>query len=146
MCGFLFGALALLAVFKIAKYARYGCGGWRGGWRHRHHGGRGGGWMRWLFEDLETTPSQERNIRESLDSLREHARETKEEFKKSVADLAEALSADDFDHEKVGEAWVKQDKALETIRMAAIDALGKIHGTLDDTQRARLADIIRRRF
>jgi hypothetical protein len=147
MCGFLIGALAFLAIFKIAKYARYGGCGRRGGWRHRHrHEGRGGGWLRWLFEDLETTPSQERNIKESIDSLREHARETKDALQKSVADLAEALESDDLDHEKIGEAWVKQDRALESIRLAAMEALGKIHGTLDDTQRSRLADLIRRRF
>jgi len=157
MCGFLIGALALLAIAKLFRFARYGCGGggcggggyggWGGGWRHRHHrGGRGNGWLRWLFEDLETTPSQERNIKESIDSLRDHVRESKDAFKKSVDDLAEALKGDDFDHEKVGEAWVKQDKALETIRLAAIEELGKIHETLDTAQRSRLADLIRRRF
>jgi hypothetical protein len=102
--------------------------------------------MRWLFEDLETTPSQERNISESLEELRDHAREAKQELKRSVEDLADALKAEDFDHEKVGEAWVKQDKALESIRLAAIEAMGKIHDTLDAGQRSRLADLIRRRF
>ena len=148
MCGFLLGALALLAILKITKVARYGCGGgggWRGGGRHRRHG-RGGGWLRWVFEDLETTPGQEQNIKESIDSLREHARETKQAFQKSVEDLAAALDSEDFDHEKIGEAWVKQDRALESIRLAAIEALGKIHDTLDATQRSRLADLIRRRF
>lgn len=148
MCGFLLGILGLFVAFKLVKYARHGggCGGGR--WRHRHrrHGRGGGGFMRWLFEDLETTPGQEKNIEETLDSLREHARDTRAEFKRSVADLADALSSEDFDHEKVGEAWVKQDKALDSIRMAAIEALGKIHETLDSTQRARLAELIRSRF
>ena len=153
MCGVLIGALAALAIFKLARFAFYGCGG--GGWRHRGHhhwrhgrgrGGYGGGWLRWLFEDLETTPGQERNIKESIETLREHASETKAAFKNSVEDLAGALESDDFDHEKVGEAWVKQDKALESIRLAAIEAMGKIHDTLDSTQRSRLADLLRRRF
>ena len=156
MChGLLLGALAAFAIFKIARFARYGgCGGgwgggrWRGGWRHHSHHRHGGGgpwFLRWLFEDLETTPSQERNIKETFADLREKAKDTKAEWKNSVEDLASALTADELDHEKVGEAWVKQDKALDTIRMAAIEALGKIHGTLDATQRERLAEIIRRR-
>src|SRR5687767_7237922 len=119
MCGFLLGALALIAVFKIAKYARYGrCGG---GGHHRRHRGwdRGwdrsrwrGGWMRWLFEELDTSPGQEKSIHETVENLREHARETKAEFKKSVDDIVAALTSEEFDHERVGEAWVKQDKAL----------------------------------
>ncbi len=100
--------------------------------------------MRWLFEDLDTTPGQERSIRETFDSLREHARETKAEWKKSVDDLAAAITAEELDHEKVGEAWVKQDKALDGIRLAAMEALGKIHETLDPSQRERLAELIRR--
>jgi Spy/CpxP family protein refolding chaperone len=139
----LLGALALIAVFKIAKYARHG------GCHHRHRGGRygrgRGGWVRWLFEDLDTSPGQEKSIHETIDNLREHARETKAEFRKSVDDIVAALTSEEFDHERVGEAWVKQDKALDSIRMAAIEALGKIHETLDSRQRERLAEIIRSR-
>lgn len=138
MCGFLLGILALFAVIKLVKHGRRCRGGGRGPWRG------GGGYLRWLFEDLDTTPGQEKSIRETLDSLREHARDSKAELRKSVADLADALAGDELDHEKVGEAWVKQDKALDSIRMAALEAMGRIHDTLDPSQRERLAQLLRR--
>jgi Spy/CpxP family protein refolding chaperone len=143
-CGVLIGAIGALVLFKLVKLARYGgCGGWRHHHRRGHH--RGGGWLRWIFEDLDTSPGQEKNIEETVEGLREKARDTRGEFKKSLDDLVAALTSDEFDHERVGEAWVKQDKALDSIRLAAIEALGKIHETLDPRQRERLAEIIRSR-
>jgi hypothetical protein len=144
MCGFLIGALVLFGVMKIAKCA------WRGrGCRAGRHGrgghrGHGGGFIRWLFEDLETTPGQERSIHEALGSFREKAREAKATFGESLDHVASAISGDELDHEAVGEAWVRQDAAIDGLRLALVEALGQIHETLDGAQRERLAELIRK--
>lgn len=143
MCGFLLGLLAFFAIFKLLKCGRrgrFGRGSRRhGGWRH------GGGFMRWVFEDLDTSEGQEQSIRETLRTFRETARASKRSWRESLEQLAQALRSDELDHEAVGEAWVRQDRALDSLRLAAVEALGRIHDTLDERQRARLADLIERR-
>src|SRR5690242_15134806 len=93
MLGFLIGTVCLVALVKVVRHGR--CGGWRyahgcgygggydsgcGGWHDRGHGhghGRwGGGWsrggfgpgfmLRGLFARLETTPGQEKVIRDAF--------------------------------------------------------------------------------
>jgi hypothetical protein len=49
-----------------------------------------------------------------------------------------------FSEEALGSATARFEGALEEFRKAGIDAFTKIHGTLDERQRARLADLIER--
>lgn len=145
MCGFVLGLLAFFAIFKLVGCGRrrrcHGRGG--GPWGGR--GRRRGGFMHWIFEDLDASPRQEESIRDTLRSFRETARDSKQSWRESLEQLARALRSDELDHEAVGEAWVRQDKALDGLRLAAVEALGRIHETLDERQRARLADLIERR-
>ena len=79
MSGFIIGLVCLWGLSRVLR-GRHGCGpGWRGrgwhgrGWRGRgwSGGGRAGRyWMlRRVFEKLDTTPGQEREIREAVDEV-----------------------------------------------------------------------------
>ena len=144
MCGFFIGLLVLVVIFKLLK-------GGRCGWRRRYggggHGPRGGGrhFMRWIFEDLETTPGQERTIEDALHNLKNTVKDEKESFRDSLRNLADAFRAEDLDHEAMGEAWVRQDKSIDSVRHAVAETLGEIHATLTERQRARLAELIEKR-
>src|SRR5688572_6975698 len=77
--------------------------------RHHHHHGRrrgrggfggfGGGFrgfgkryfLRWLFERLDTTPGQEKVIKEAFDEIRAAGSEARSEWHKSRAQVANAM-------------------------------------------------------
>ena len=100
----------------------HGGGGWehhdQGGWGG-HHGGpyrersgehrggwawrRGGFFLRGLFEQLDTTPGQEKAIMEAVDEMRKTAFQHREELKKSRADIAKAMRSPSFDETVMGE-------------------------------------------
>lgn len=170
MFGFLFGAAAVATLFYVkqrrrgwARHGHCGSGGHGGGpwgahWhRHGHwggdgrddwgasHGGSGPFWLRGVFARLDTTPGQEKVIREVVDELRAHGRDLGAEFGRARTDLADALRADTIDATALGEAFGRHDDALDRARKAAIGALAKLHEALDERQRRLLAQWIESR-
>lgn len=162
MFGFLFGAAAVATAFYLKRrYRGYGHGGAchsGGHWRSRHwgrhgghddwgarHGGSGPFWLRGVFARLDTTPGQEKVIREVFDEMREHGRDLGAEFKRARTDLADALRADSVDATVLGEAFARHDEALERMRKAGVGALAKLHDALDERQRRVLAQWIESR-
>jgi Spy/CpxP family protein refolding chaperone len=172
MLGFLIGTVCLIGLFKVighrrgwggwgrhVHYGRFahaggGCGGYRGdgdyggydGYERQGFGGfrRGGRnfFLRTAFERLDTTPGQEKVIKEAIDELREAGRKAKSELKEARPEVAHALRGEVFDENAVGGVVARIEGATESLRKAAIDAFAKIHGVLDDRQRSRLADFI----
>jgi uncharacterized membrane protein len=155
MFGFLLGAAAVATLVYVKRHHRGfsrrchggGChdGGWggrgwgrHGGWGERH-GGSGPFWLRGVFARLDTTPGQEKVIREVVDELREHGRDLRGEFGRGRSDLADALRADTVDATALGDAFARHDDALERARKAAVGALAKLHDALDERQRKLLA-------
>lgn len=143
----------------------HGCGRGGGHWHghrghHGHHGHHGhddwdgprggfrGGPLYWLFDHLETTPGQEKVIREAVEEMRDKARESKKEVRASGEDVARALRSELFDETLVGDMFARQDDQVRELQKAFAGALAKIHDALDDKQRARLADLLEsgRRF
>ncbi len=132
----------------------HGCGrGWRGprGHHHHHHGyspwGEGGdhrGAGRWvlrpLFERLSTTPGQERVILDAFEVLRAQRRAVRDAVQATGADAARAFRGESLDEAHMGEAFAKQNAALEATQKALFDALHKVHEALEPDQRAALAD------
>lgn len=108
--------------------------------RRRDHGPLG-----WLFRGLETTPEQERVLRETFGELKGAGRTIAGKVRDSRGHWADALEAETFDETLVGSAVADLEHAVDDARKTAIDAFAKVHATLDVEQRKRLARLLRRR-
>ena len=142
MSGFIIGLVCLWALLRVVR-GRRGCGPmWRGhGWRGRGWRGRGGRyWMlRRLFERLDTTPGQEKEIRSAVDEVAEVAESLAGELRDSRGAVADAFRADAFDMDTMADLMTRHDDKLDSLRKAAVGALARVHETLDAEQRKRLA-------
>jgi uncharacterized membrane protein len=126
-------------------------GGWAGprgdGWA----GSRGGFGSRWwrgglfaVMRRLQLTPDQQTVVREELEQLGATLREHRQEWGQSRHDVAQAVRGESFDATVMGELFGRHDERLGEVRKAVMEALGKIHAVLDETQRQRLAELIDR--
>jgi hypothetical protein len=146
MFGIFFGILCLVAFVAVWRGRfRRGCYGGHGYGRHfgRGHYRRGGyfGLYR-LFEELDTSPGQEKAIRSALDELRQSLAALRPRLKESRHGVAAALANDAFDATAVERAL---DAPLEDVsrgRGAFVSAIAKIHEALDADQRRRLARFV----
>jgi len=124
-------------------------GGWgdheRGGWGERG-GWRDGGafWLRALFERLDTSPGQEKVIREAIDEVRRNASTLRDEGRATRSDVAKAVKSPSFDETVMGELFARHDTHLEKMRKDLVGAIAKVHAVLDDRQRDALAQLIER--
>ena len=129
-------------------------GGYGGGWAGPQGGWAGpqGGWgNRWLrgglfmaMRRLQLTPDQQTVVREELERLGTSLREHRQEWSTSRRDVAQAMRGESFDATVMGELFGRHDERLTEARKAVMEALGKIHAVLDETQRARLSELIER--
>lgn len=159
MLGFIIGIGSLIGLIAVLRAGRRGrCGsGWggHGGWHgHHHHRGRGWGgwhgqrgggartWLRFLFERLETSPGQEREITAAVEELMAKARELREEGNATRNDVAKALRQESLDENALGELFSRHDDRLRDVQKAFAGALGRVHLALDPEQRVRLAEMI----
>lgn len=141
--------LAALGLIAYNKHRR-----WHHGWAHHHHhrhhgcGGhhdhagpwRGGPYRMMAF--LDTTPGQEKVIREERDRLRDRVRLARDEASAARGDLAEVLRADSFDRARFDAALGRVDAAGAQLKSALAESAGRVHETLDSRQRERLADLV----
>jgi hypothetical protein len=95
-----------------------------------------------LLEHLDATPAQEKVIAAAFHELRDQAVKSRDELGKTRADVGKVMRGPNFDEVLFGELFARHDTALESMRKAAMGALGKVHEVLDERQRARLADLI----
>ena len=76
MFGFVVGTLCLVgfvSVYRRRGWRRHGFHGWHAG-RHGRFGRRGGWALYRAFEELDTSPGQEKAIRSALGELKNLAR------------------------------------------------------------------------
>lgn len=147
-------------------WGAHGGHGWggHGGWGHHggHHGwgrdggheGRGwGGWqergrnafgLRWIFQTLDTTPGQEKVIRQAYDEVREAMQAGRGELDASRREIAAAIRAGNIDETQMGALYARHDEALRTLRTTFFGALAKVTEALDEDQRRVLADLLDR--
>lgn len=168
MLGFLIGTACLIGLVKVVRAGRCGSGygggcghrhgrGWGHDHGHRHgHGGGWGGWgggwarggsgfwLRGLFERLDTTPGQEKVIKQSVDEIFEATQGARGELDRTRADVAGALRAGNVDETAMGELFARHDDALRELRKAFVGSLAKVSEALDEEQRKKLADLIER--
>jgi len=143
MFGFLFGTACLLgltATFAHRHHDRHHCsGGYRGrGFRS----GRGRFILNRLLDRLDTTPGQEKVIREAVDAVMEDLREARGEFRATRSDVAQAIRGETLDRGAIDEVFERHDRVLERVRQNTLDSFGKVHETLDERQRQALAELI----
>lgn len=139
MFGFFIGTACLIGLVAVARGSRrhyYGRHGWHG--RHRF----GGHLLHRVLSRLDTTPGQEKVIRDALHDLGEEASGLRSEVRGTRRELAAALRGAELDKEAVERVFAQHDELLERLRARAVGATEQVHATLDDRQRQKLADMI----
>lgn len=123
---------------------------------HHHHEGRhcGGGGFRGfrarrgrfvlnrLLDRLDTTPGQEKVIREAFDGLLDQLQDARSEFRGTRSEIAQAVRGENLDRGAVEGIFERHDVVIDRVRQNALDAFSKVHETLDERQRKILAEII----
>lgn len=143
MFGFLFGTACLLgltATFARHRHERHYCAG-----GHRGRGfrfGRGRFILNRLLDRLDTTPGQEKVIREAVDTLFDDVRDARSELHATRADVAQAIRGETLDRGAIDGLFERQDRVIDRVRQNALDSFSKVHETLDERQRRILAELI----
>jgi Spy/CpxP family protein refolding chaperone len=100
--------------------------------------------LQWLYRELETTPEQERTIKDAVEEVLDARHALLRERRKSGEDFAESIAGDSFDENVLGETFSRQDDRVRDLQKALAGALGRVHAVLDPDQRRRLARILAR--
>jgi Heavy-metal resistance len=147
MFGIFLGILCLVAFVAV----------WRGRFRRGCHGGYGygrrfgrgrrfarGGYfgLYRLFEELDTSPGQEKAIRSALDELRQTFGAMRPRLKETRHSVAAAFSNEAFDADAIERALDAPLQDVSHGRGALVSAIAKIHEALDAEQRRRLARFV----
>jgi len=143
MFGFLFGTACLLgltATFARHRHEGHHCSGGHRGFGFR--AGRGRFILNRLLDRLDTTPGQEKVIREAVDGLMDDLNEARGEFRDTRAEVAQAIRGETLDRGAIDGVFERHDRVIERVRQNALDSFGKVHETLDDRQRRVLAELI----
>ncbi len=138
MFGFVFGTLCLVAFVSVLRHrgwGHHGCNG-RGFGRHGRFG------MYRAFQELDTSPGQEKAIRAALGELRQSLAELRPQFDAARGQVAGALRGDRFDGATLESSLERHTAELARHGAALSSALGKVHEALDPDQRRRLARLI----
>ena len=141
MFGFFIGTACLIGLFALARHGR------RRYWGHRGHHccGHGGGgryFFHRVLDRLDTTPGQEKVIRSALHDLRQEAETLRNEVRGTRTEIAAALRAPELDKAVLDRVFAKHDELIEKLRASLVHATDQVHGTLDEQQRRKLADMI----
>ncbi len=143
MLGFFIGAACLVGLAAVARghrHHRRGCYGGHHGYGRRGFGGRF--FFRRILERLDTTPGQEKVIREAFSDLQEEAYGLRKDIHGARSEIAEALRAPELDKELLDRVFAKHDEVIEKLRASVVSSADRVHATLDEQQRKRLADMI----
>jgi Spy/CpxP family protein refolding chaperone len=134
MFGFVLGTACLAGLLYTLR------GGRR--WHHRHGPG---GWrrrMRWLFERLDTSPSQEKLFVQAADELTEAFEKLRDEYGPTRAAIARTLRGESFDTAGLRELDARHDALVEDLRRRLRTSLSRLHEALEPRQRRELADLL----
>ena len=145
MLGIIFGTLCLFAFIGVwrGRFGRHG----RGCSRRGHGYGFGHGRGRYfglyrLFEELDTSPGQEKAIRGAVAELRGTLGELRPSLKAARGGVAAAIASESFDGAAIERTLDAQLGELSRVGRALSVAIGKVHEALDSDQRRRLARFI----
>jgi Spy/CpxP family protein refolding chaperone len=148
MLGFIFGTLCLIGFIAVWR-RRHGWGWYGYGPGPCGHSGRGGrsGWRRRfglyrVFEELDTSPGQEKAIRGALGELRAALAGLRPQLEQARQGVAAALTSEPFDGDALERTLQGRIAAASSAGPALATALAKIHEALDADQRKRLARLV----
>ncbi len=163
MFGFVIGIVCLWGLVRVVRGGRRGVGPWGmragacgGSWRRDHHrgwhededdwhGGRDRGFfMRHLFERLDTSPGQEKEVKAAVGEVMDAGRALKRDLKGSRTEVAEAFRTEDFNEELMATLLTRHDDGIDEVRKAVVMGLARVHATLDPDQRKHLARLLER--
>lgn len=138
MLGFFIGTACLVGLVVVARRGR------RHYFGHHRHPGRWPGrhLLHRVLDRLDTTPGQEKVIRSALHDLKQRARDMRGELKETRSEIAAALRAPELDKALLDRVFAKHDEVIEQLRASTLGAVEQVHGTLDEQQRRKLADLI----
>lgn len=160
MFGFIFGTLCLLAFIAVWRRRRwYGRGfrpGWGPGWgpgcghgygyRYGYGEGRRGWPQRFglyrVFEELDTSPGQEKAIKSALGELRGGFDALRPQLVEARQSLSAALTSEPFDPAALEQNLQGRLAEVSNVSPALVSTLAKIHDALDADQRKRLARLL----
>jgi hypothetical protein len=144
MFGFFIGTACLIGLVAVARRGHRYHGGHYGFGHHGRFGRRFGGrfFFHRILDRLDTTPGQEKVIREAIHDLKEEAWSLRREVRSTRSELAEALRAPELDKALIDRVFAKHDEVIEKLRASLVSSADKVHGTLDERQRKQLADMI----
>jgi Spy/CpxP family protein refolding chaperone len=143
MLGIIVGTLCLVGFIAVWRrrfgrgcYPGHGFG--RGGFfgRRRHFG------MYRLFEELDTSPGQEKAIRGAINELRGTLGGLRPSLVEARSGVAAAIASETFDGAAVEQNLDTRVGELSRVGPSLALAIGKIHEALDADQRRRLARFI----
>ncbi len=142
MLGFIFGTVCLIAFIAV----------WRRRWSRGWHGARFGRWRQAgrgryfglyrLFEELDTSPGQEKAIRSAVAELRGTLGGLRPGLNETKSSVATALANETFDGAGLESVIGARVAELSGVGSALAVAIGKVHDALDAEQRRRLARFI----
>lgn len=140
-------AAALAALVPMTLLVRRAaCRVRRCGPRARHGGGPFGRsrWLRWVFDRVDATPAQERELRGAVEDLQRDARRAAARGDALRGAIADALRRDVLDADALGPVTQASEAARAELDAALTRGISRVHAALDGTQRERLADLIGR--
>ena len=141
MFGFVFGTLCLVgfvSVYRRRGWGRHGFHGYHAG-RHGRFGRRGGWALYRAFEELDTSPGQEKAIRGALGELKSSLDELRPDLRAVRSQVAQTLTAESFDGPEFEASLDRQVQAFGRVGPLVARTLGRVHEALDPDQRRRLA-------
>jgi len=135
--GIVFGVgLAVFVLFLVRRAF------WRRRWGGFRHVRRR--FLRQLFSRLDTSPSQEKVIREAIDEVRAAAEQLRGEGRSVREGVGKAFEGEIFDDGVFEAAFVSPEAKFKDLREAIAKALEKVHEVLTPAQRKDLAALIAR--
>ncbi len=142
MFGMVIGTLSLFGLIHMLRRGRRCRGrGFRG---HHHHHHRGDGFLWHVFERLDTSPGQEKEIRAAIREFREEAWGLRGQWGATRSAAVDSFGEDLFDEGPLDALFIEQDEKIGNVRDALKKALQRVHEALDDEQRAELASWLKR--
>jgi Spy/CpxP family protein refolding chaperone len=144
MLGFVVGIVCLVAFVGVWR-GRFGRGFHR--YHHRYHGGRhfrrGGffGLYR-LFDELDTSPGQEKAIRSALTELRSSVTAMRPHLEQTRRSVSSAFSSETFDSGALESSLDAHAAEASSLTRALVVAIGKTYDALDPDQRRRVARFV----
>ena len=98
-----------------------------------------------ILDQVRATPVQERAVRAAFEEFRQEVKRVGGgEARTLRADVSSVLRKPAFDEVYLGELFARHDRGIEGVRRAFVGLMAKVHETLDDEQRGRLAELLER--